>query len=86
MAFLIAAFIELNYIVLLGKSNLTPVSGTIDFQRAIYDLDITPLMPAVVWVFFISVSCCFLIGSLFITAVGIKWTLLQEEGDEQTEK
>ena len=83
MVLLINGLIKLNYLVLLGKVKLSPTSGSIAFQSALYDLDITSLIPAVIWVFFISADCCFMIGALFITATGIKWTLLQEETDSQ---
>ena len=81
---LIAGLIKLNYLVLLGKVKLTPISGTIKFQDALYDLYITPLMPGIFWVFFISVDCCFMIGALSITAIGIKYTLLQENQESST--
>lgn len=84
MVILIAGLIKLNYLVLLGKVKLTPTSGTIKFQKALYDLYITPLMPGIFWVFFISADCCFMIGALFITAIGIKYTLLQENQESST--
>lgn len=85
MVILIAGLIKLNYLVLLGKVKLTPISGPpIKFQDALYDLYITPLMPGIFWVFFISVDCCFMIGALSITAIGIKYTLLQENQESST--
>ena len=83
MVILIAGLIKLNYLVLLGKVELTPISD-LTFQDALYDLYITPLTPGIFWVFFISADCCFMIGALFITAIGIKYTLLQENQESST--
>jgi len=84
MVILIAGLIKLNYLVLLGKIKLTPISGTIKFQEALYDLYITPLMPGIFWVFFISADCCFMMGGLFVTGVGIKYTILQDNQESST--
>ena len=84
MVILIAGLIKLNYLVLLGKVKLTPTSGIIKFQNALYDLYITPLTPGIFWVFFMAADCCFMIGALFITAIGIKYTLLQENQESST--
>ncbi|MHA2036685.1 MAG: hypothetical protein ACW98X_09650 [Promethearchaeota archaeon] len=77
MVSLLGALIKMNYLVLLGKTPLffpLPV-GTTVFQTALYSLDITPLIAAIFWNFFISVNCFLMIISLIITAFGIKWTL-----------
>ena len=76
MVILIGALVKMNYLVLLGKTKL---STGVSFQTALYRSDITPLMPAIFWGFFISVNCFLLITPLIITAFGIKWTLVIEE-------
>ena len=79
MAILMTSFVKMNFLVLLGKTSLSPGSDSIDFQKALYDLDITSLIPALFWNIFISVNCGFLTLGVIITTIGIKWTLLQEE-------
>ena len=83
MVILIGAFVKMNYLVLLGKIPLffPPPVGTVLFRAALYRPDITPLMPALFWTFFISVNCFLLITSLIITAFGIKWTLVIEQSE-----
>jgi hypothetical protein len=76
---LLGSFVKMNYLVLLGKTMITTISGPVSFQLALFDSTITPVMPAIFWTFFISVNCCFLISGLGVTSVGIKWTLLQEK-------
>jgi len=81
MVILIGSLIKMNYLVLLGKTPLLfpPPVGTIVFQAALYNLDITPILPAIFWTFFISVNCFIMIISLIFTAFGINWTLKLEE-------
>lgn len=88
MVILLTGFVKMNYLVLLGKTKLSPISipDSITFQSALYDLYITPLIPALFWWFFISVNCYILMAGLIITAFGIKWTLLQEEAENSEEK
>ena len=83
MVILLAGLVKMNFLVLLGKTKLTTISDTIRFQTALYDFDITPLFPAVFWIFFISINCYILITALIVTALGIKWTLLQEEAEKK---
>ena len=88
MVILLTGFVKLNYLVLLGKTKLSPISipDSITFQSALYDLYITPLIPALFWTFFISVNCYILMAGLIITAFCIKWTLLQEEAENSGQK
>jgi hypothetical protein len=81
MAILLGAFVKMNYLVLLGKTSLSTGSGSVSFQTALYRFDITPLMPAIFWIFFISVNCFLLITALIITAFGIKWTQRIEQSE-----
>ena len=78
MVMLLGAFVKMDYLVLLGKTNVDTVLGSIPFQTALYDSTITPFIAGVFWVFFISVICCFLITGVIVTTAGIKWTSLIE--------
>ncbi|MFX1302015.1 MAG: hypothetical protein ACFFBV_05940 [Promethearchaeota archaeon] len=82
MVILLVGFVKMNYLVLLGKEKITTLSGSIPFQTALFDRNITPLMPGIFWTFFISVNCAILITGLAVTAVGIKWTLLKEQAEK----
>ncbi len=79
MVILLGAFIKMNYLVLLGKTAITTPFTTIHFQTALYDMDITSIAPAIFWVFFMTVNTYYLLIGLTITAVGIKYTLQQEQ-------
>ena len=79
MIVLLGTFVRMNYLVLLGKTKITSTITTISFQTALYDMVITPIMPAIFWVFFLSMNVVFLLNGLTITAVGIKYTLQQEQ-------
>ncbi|MFX0001499.1 MAG: hypothetical protein ACFE9Q_16260 [Candidatus Hodarchaeota archaeon] len=82
MVVLLAGFVKMNYLVLLGKTKITSTLTTISFQSAFYNMNITPIMPAIFWIFFISANTYFLLVGLVITAVGIKYTLLQEQEEK----
>jgi len=79
MITVLGGLVKMDFLVLLGKTNITTNFTTISFQSALYDTSITAIMPAIFWIYFISVNCFFLLSGLMITAVGIKYTLLQEE-------
>ena len=79
MIILLGGFVKMNYLVLLGKTRITTLTEPIKFQTALYDFDITPFMPAVFWIYFISLNCYILISGLVITGLGVKWILLLEE-------
>lgn len=85
MVVLIGAFVKMNFLVLLGKTDISTISGSISFQSALYDFDITPIIPGVFWIYFISVNCALMIGGLALTAVGIKYSLLIENPETQKE-
>jgi hypothetical protein len=78
MVILLGGFVKMNYFVLLGKSTISTTYTTISFQNALYNTSITGIMPAIFWIYFMSVNCAIMITGLVVTAVGIKWTLLQE--------
>ncbi|MFW9940834.1 MAG: hypothetical protein ACFFFT_07325 [Candidatus Thorarchaeota archaeon] len=79
MVIILGAFVKMNYIVLLGKTEITTIHGDIRFQSALYDFDITPILPAIMWLYFISVTLSFMISGLITTTLGIKWTLLVDQ-------
>lgn len=79
----LAGLVKMNFLVLLGKTNITTTFTTISFQSALYDPSTTGLLPAIFWIYFISVNCFYLITGLMITAVGIKYTLVLEEAQKK---
>ena len=78
MVILIGALLKMNYLVLLGKTNL---STGISLQSVLFDFNLTPLISGISWIFFISVNCFLMIIALIITAFGIKWTLVIEQSE-----
>lgn len=84
MVLLLGGFVKMNYLVLLGKTHISTISGSVAFQTALFDFSITPITPAIFWTFFISVNTLFLIIGLTVTATGIKYTLLQEQAKNPT--
>jgi len=86
MILLIGGFVKMNYLVLLGKTKISTISGSIRLQAALYDFDVTEFYPAVFWVLFISVNTYIIISGLVVTAVGIKYTLLLEQEKTLKEK
>jgi hypothetical protein len=83
MIILLGGFVKMNYLVLLGKTRITTSFTIISFQTALYDPLTTAFMPAVFWIYFISLNCFYLLSGLMITAVGIKYTLLQEQAENE---
>ena len=77
MVLLLGTFVKLEYIILLGKTELN-VPLPISFQLALYDPTTTPFIGAVLWIFPIGVACGFLISGLIFGGVGLKWILLLE--------
>jgi hypothetical protein len=75
----------MNFLVLLGKTDVSTFYGPISFQSVLYDLDITPIMSGVFWIYFISVNCALMIAGLALTAIGIKWSLLIENPEKPEE-
>jgi hypothetical protein len=81
MVVLIGAFVKMNFLVLLGKTNISTFYGSVSFQTALYDFDITPIAPGIFWIYFISVNCALMIAGLVITALGVKYSLLIENAE-----
>ena len=83
MVMVLGGFVKMDFLVLLGKTNITTAFTTISFQNALFDPSTTGIIPAIFWFYFISINCFLLIAGLIVTAVGIKWTLLQEKVEEK---
>lgn len=82
MVILLGGLVKMNFLVLLGKTEITTISDSIRFQTALYNATVTPIMPAIIWMVYISINCYILIIGLCVTGFGIKWTLLQEEAEK----
>lgn len=81
MVVLLGAFVKMNYLILLGK---TTIQGASRFHTVIYHYAVLNL-PKIIWIYFISANCAFIISGLVITTVGIKWTLLIENPKSEEE-
>ena len=84
MVIVLGSFVKMDFLVLLGKTNITTTFTNISFQNALFDPSTTAIIPAIFWVYFISINCFLLISGLILTAIGIKWTLLQEKAEEKS--
>ena len=81
---IIGGFIKMSFIVLLGKITISTGLTTITFQNALYTPTITPVIGAIMWVYFIVVVCSFLVSGLIFGGVGLQWMLLiQDESASQ---
>ena len=85
MVILIGALVKMNYLVLLGKTNIATIPTSIRFQAALYDFNITTIIPAIFWTYFISANCAYIILGIVIAVIGIKWTLLIEQPESKKE-
>lgn len=83
MVVLIGAFVKMNFLVLLGKTRISTLYGSMPFQTSLYDFDITAFTPAVFWIYFISVNCALMISGLVVTGVGIKSSLILENPESE---
>jgi len=80
----IGGFIKMSFIVLLGRNIINTGLTTIAFQSALYSPTITPVIGAIMWVYFIVVVCSFLVSGLIFGGIGLQWMLLiQNERDSQ---
>ncbi len=86
MVILLGGLVKMNFLVLLGKTKITTISDSIRFQTALYNPTVTPLMPAIFWIIYISINCYILIVGLCVAGIGVKWTLLQEEKELELSK
>jgi len=76
---IIGGFIKMSFIVLLGKITISTGLTTITFQNALYTPTITPVIGAIMWVYFIIVVCSFLVSGLIFGGVGLQWMLLIQD-------
>lgn len=83
MIIVMGGFVKMDFLVILGKSYITTTFTTITFQSALFDPFTTGLIPALFWTYFLSINTAYLLIGLTVTAVGIKWTLLQEQIEKE---
>ncbi|MFX1419658.1 MAG: hypothetical protein ACFE9N_12120 [Promethearchaeota archaeon] len=79
MIIVMGGFVKMDFLVNLGKTNISTGITTISFQSALYDPLTTGIMPAIFWIYYLSVNTFYLLAGLTVTAIGIKYTLLQEQ-------
>jgi len=82
----IGGFIKMSFIVLLGNNTISTGLTTITFQNALYSPTITPVIGAIMWVYFIVVVCSFLVSGLIFGGVGLQWMLLIQNEKASQEK
>jgi hypothetical protein len=82
MVILLGAFVKMNYFILLGKTRLATIHGALRLHTVMYHYAILTL-PTIIWVYFLSANCVFIISGLVITTVGIKWSLLIENSKSE---
>ena len=85
MIILIGALVKMNYLVLLGETEIATTPTPIRFRAALYDFNITTIIPAIFWTYFISANCAYIILGIVITVIGIKWNLLIEQPESKKE-
>ena len=85
MVILIGALVKMNYLVLLGKTKIATTPTSIRLQAALYDFNITTIIPAIFWTYFISANCAYIILGIVIAVIGIKWNLLIEQPESKKE-
>ncbi|MBY8978856.1 MAG: hypothetical protein KGD72_00565 [Candidatus Lokiarchaeota archaeon] len=76
---IIGGFITMSFIVLLGKSTINTGITNIIVQEALLSPSITPVIGAIMWLYFPFGVACFLISGLIFGGIGLKWMLLIEE-------
>jgi len=81
---IIGGFITMSFIVLLGKSTINIGPPTIIFQEALLSDSITPVIGAIMWLYFPFFVACFLVSGLIFGGIGLKWLLLIEEKEESS--
>lgn len=81
---LIFSFIKIGYITFLGRIRLN-LKNPRTLLSAFYNINISPFYVNVIWIFFITVVCCYLIIGLFEGGGGLKWTLIIQEKEIEEE-
>ncbi|MGB5909677.1 MAG: hypothetical protein WBH31_00650 [Promethearchaeia archaeon] len=79
MFFLISGFIKMFSIYLLAHSVIQYNSSSIIFQTALYTDSITPLLGAVMWIYFSAVTMSILISGLVFGGIGLNFMISMEE-------
>jgi len=74
----------MGYIAYFGSIKLN-LKHSRTFLSAVYNSNIVPFYVTVIWVFFISVVCCFLIIGLFEGGGGIKWSMFLRDNKNENE-
>jgi hypothetical protein len=74
----------MNFIVLLGKTTINSVPTPITFQNALYSPSITPIIGAIMWMYFSFLIYCFLISGMIFGGIGLKWMLLIQEKENSS--
>lgn len=82
---IIGGFITMNFTVLLGNSKINTGITYVTFQNALYSPSRTPVIGAIMWMYFTVLISCFLTSGLIFGGVGLKWMLLFQE-EESTKK
>lgn len=78
------SYIKMGYIAYFGSIKLN-LKHSRTFLSAVYNSNIVPFYVTVIWVFFISVVCCFLIIGLFEGGGGIKWSMFLRDNKNEDE-
>ena len=84
--FVIGGFIKMSFIVILGNNIISTGLTTITFQNALYSPSITPVIGAIMWVYFIVVVCSFLILGMVFGGFGLQWMLLIQDEEISQEQ
>ena len=84
--FVIGGFIKMSFIVLLGNNIISTGSTTITFQNALYSPSVTPVIGAIMWVYFIVVVCSLLISGMVFGGIGLQWMLLIQDEEKSQEQ
>lgn len=78
------SFIKMGYIAYLGSMRLN-LKQPRTFLSAVYNSNIVPFYVTVIWVFFISVVCCFLMIGLCEGGGGLKWSMFLRDNETEEE-
>lgn len=84
--FVIGGFIKMSFITILGNNIISTGLTTITFQNAIYSPSITPVIGAIMWIYFIVVVCSFLISGMIFGGYGLQWMLLIQDEEASQEQ
>ena len=83
---IIGGFITMNFIVLLSNGTVDTGTTTDTFQNILLSPSITPVIGAIMWMYFIVPIYSFLISGLIFGGICLKWTLLIQEEESTNNK